>query len=148
MDRETTVKWVSDNHADFTGNGKGVGRANTLARDGRQRRPRRVLASYGNREPDPYLESLADRARAWREIHVGRRYSNRVPIDVAATMLAAGDREAVLVWLRAGMPYTTEGEIASTAFLRALAGIPRSQIAADFAILIIRSRLPSGRCCQ
>ena len=71
---------------------------------------RRVPASYGNREPAPYLESLADRALNWREIHVGRRYGNRVPIDVAAAMFASGDRDAVLVWLRAGAPFSREGD--------------------------------------
>jgi hypothetical protein len=59
------------------------------------------------------LENLADRARAWREIYLERRYSNRIPLDVAAVMFAAGDRDAVLVWLRAGMPYTTEGDWAT-----------------------------------
>jgi len=111
LNREEAFNWIGRNHSDSTGSNKGVGRANTLLREDR-RRPsttRRVPACYGNREPDPYLESLADRARNWREIHVGRRYGNRIPIDVAATMFAAGDRDAVLIWLRVGLPYAVEG---------------------------------------
>jgi hypothetical protein len=117
LNREEVLNWIGRNHVDhvdLTGQSKGVGRANALARDGGRRRQSTARpGSYGNREPDPYLENLADRARAWREIYLERRYSNRIPLDVAAVMFAAGDRDAVLVWLRAGMPYTTEGDWAT-----------------------------------
>ena len=111
LDRETAVKWVSDNHSDFTGNGKGLGRANTLARaQRRQPTARRAPASHRGDKADPVLETMVWRVRDWREIRTRYPGGVRLPIEVAAALFAGGDRSAVLTWLRAGLPYAEMGD--------------------------------------
>jgi hypothetical protein len=52
---------------------------------------------------------MAWRVRDWRELRQRGSGGVRLPIDVAATLFAGGDRSAVLVWLRAGLPYVEAG---------------------------------------
>lgn len=77
----------------------------------------RVLnAGRGSHAPvertrDLYVETFVLRAREWRTIHKETGSSGlRLSIDDAAAMYAAGDRQPVLTWLQAGLPFDTEGD--------------------------------------
>ncbi len=56
-----------------------------------------------------FVGHLCARLDGWQEIHGGDKSAGRFPIDQAAELLGV-DRAAVLTWLRAGMPFSTEGD--------------------------------------
>ena len=56
---------------------------------------------------ETFIDHLCDRLDGWQEVYGGGKPA--VPIDQAADLLAV-DRDAVLTWLRAGMPYSVEGD--------------------------------------
>jgi hypothetical protein len=58
-------------------------------------------------EPDRVLDHFASRVRGWRELpKTGHRYG----FEEAAQTFTAGDRQALLTWLRAGCPYVERGD--------------------------------------
>ena len=61
---------------------------------------------------DAYIEAFVSRAREWRQIRKEQTggYGRRIPFVTAASMFTGGDGEALLTWLRAGMPFAKEGD--------------------------------------
>jgi hypothetical protein len=58
---------------------------------------------------DTFIGHLCARLDDWQQIYRGDRSVGHFSIDAAAELFGV-DRAAVLTWLRAGMPYSVEGD--------------------------------------
>ena len=68
-----------------------------------------ALDPMRRRLPETFIGDLCARLDGWQEIRGGGKSAVRFPIDRVAELLGV-DRDAVLTWLRAGMPYSVEGD--------------------------------------
>lgn len=118
LDRESAVKWISDNHPDYGRERQvGVKRANDIAKrdNPSMRRPlSSVPASVGR--SDILAETMISRTEDWHEIYVetprAERDAMRFDISAIAVWFSVESSD-VLTWLRAGCPYAVESDWAT-----------------------------------